>query len=132
MMIKCFIVSLNYITLDPDSDTNPLSIPTLLLANISLPELGIGILIIVVLLFCTALIAASEVAFFSITPDKLTENDSELTPPVQRIMRIIKEPQYLLSTLLVSISFLSVGTVVVSSFVLETAYENFEYWLHQV
>lgn len=118
--------------MDPDSDTNPLSISTLLLANISLPELGIGILIIVVLLFCTALIAASEVAFFSITPDKLTENDSELTPPVQRIMRIIKEPQYLLSTLLVSISFLSVGTVVVSSFVLETAYENFEYWLHQV
>ncbi len=86
--------------------------------QISASGLVIGGIIIVILLFCSALISSSEVAFFSLTVndlEKITQENSEVT---ERILRLRERPRALLATILISNNFINIAIVILSEYLL--------------
>ncbi len=75
--------------------------------------------VLVLLLFLSALISGSEVAYFSITPaDRELMDDSN--PREQKILELLNEPDHLLATILISNNFVNVGIVILSTYLLNS------------
>ena len=80
------------------------------------------ILIIVFLLFISALMSASESAFFSLSPadnEDLKKNNDKRSKLVQDLL---SKPKELLATMLITINFVNVGVVILSTFILDDLY----------
>jgi len=89
-----------------------------ILLNIYLPaKILFGLLIILLLLFCSALISGSEIAFFSLTPAHLKELRSFKTSSSQKIVSLLEKPKYLLATILIGNNFVNIGIVILSTFI---------------
>lgn len=77
------------------------------------------VVVLVLLLFLSALISGSEVAYFSITPaDRELMDDSN--PREQKILELLNEPDHLLATILISNNFVNVGIVILSTYLLNS------------
>lgn len=86
----------------------------------------ISIVIIFILLICSALISASEVAFYSLSPaekDILKNEDSKNS---QLVQKLLSKPQELLATILIANNFVNVGIVILSSSLLSVFSEQFQ------
>jgi len=69
-------------------------------------------LIVSILLLCfSALISASEVAFFSLDPKTLNELEESESKADRNILRLLKIPQRLLATMLIGNNFLNVAVI---------------------
>jgi putative hemolysin len=106
----------------------------LLLASSFSPEILIGILAILLLLFCSALVSGSEVAFFSLSPQDIFQLEQEGSASSTRILQMKDSPRSLLATILISNNFINVAIVIVAdylqrSFLPQTMYER---WAEQV
>ena len=71
----------------------------------------IKILLIIVLLICSALISGSEVAFFSLSKTDLKKISSSNIKNIKLIALLRSEPRRLLATLLVSNNFINISIV---------------------
>lgn len=72
--------------------------------------------ILVLLLFCSAMISGSEVAFFSLTPEEIGEcRDSNKSAEVN-IVRLLDKPKILLATILILNNLVNVGIVTLSTY----------------
>jgi putative hemolysin len=76
---------------------------------------GVNIAVLILILFLTALVAGSEVAFFSLTADQRaicqeSENSSE-----KRISRLLDNPSRLLATLLIFTNLLNITFVTITA-----------------
>lgn len=93
----------------------------------SAPLLEVGtwlsFLLIILLLFCSALLSGSEVAYFSITHHEITELNETPDAKSDRIMRLLKKPRYLLSTILISNNFINIGIIVLSNFLINEQFQ---------
>jgi len=94
------------------------------------PEVLLGILGIILLLFSSALISGSEVAFFSLSYQdyrQLTEDDEASSA---LILKLKDYPQQLLATILISNNFINIFIVILSDFVLQMLLPpgTFEQW----
>lgn len=77
------------------------------------------VVVLVLLLFLSALISGSEVAYFSLTPaDRELMDDSN--PREQKILELLNEPDHLLATILISNNFVNVGIVILSTYLLNS------------
>lgn len=82
----------------------------------------IFLLVILILLFCSAFISGSEAAFFSLSPtdkEALKDLDNRSASFVQRLLN---KPKDLLATLLIANNFVNVGIVILSSTLLAKVY----------
>ncbi len=85
----------------------------------------IGILLMLLLLICSALISGSEVAFFSLTPqDRERLNDLNSKSSL-KVLDLLKAPKTLLATILIGNNLVNVAIIILSSFIMEMAF-NFE------
>ena len=67
---------------------------------------------IIFLLICSALISASEVAFFSLQIKSLEgSDDDQVTPGTLRLISLLKNPKRLLATILVANNFINIAIV---------------------
>lgn len=73
--------------------------------------------VLVVLLFLSAMVSGSEVAFFSLTGKKLLSL-KEGSRPEQRIFLLVSKPKRLLATILILNNFINVAIVTLSTFVM--------------
>jgi putative hemolysin len=74
-----------------------------------------GIFIILILLFCSALVSGAEVALFSISPKDL-QNPNEVDEiQSDRIIKLLNRPKELIATLLISNNFVNIGIVILFS-----------------
>ncbi len=108
--------------------------PTLLLSFPSL-EVTIGLLLIFLLLVCSALISGSEVAFFSLSANDLEDLRQKNTRNTQRILKLKETPRKLLATILISNNFINIAIVVISEFVIKKIFDGggvFEKWAEAV
>lgn len=78
--------------------------------NVLLGYVGIFVLII-----CSAIVSAAEVAFFSLTPKDLAESASESPEKTKAITALLERPKKLLATLLVANNFINIGIVILFS-----------------
>ena len=72
-------------------------------------------IILALLLFCSAFISASEVAFFSLTPNQKDELDESQNPVSSQILKLLDDAQNLLATILISNNFVNIAIIVLSS-----------------
>ncbi len=80
--------------------------------------LSLGILLVLFLLFCSALISSSEVAFFSLSINDLEKITSENSKATEQILKLKEYPRSLLATILISNNFINIAIVVVSDYIL--------------
>jgi gliding motility-associated protein GldE len=80
-------------------------------------EILISLAGIVVLLFCSALISGSEVAFFSITPSQLNDLKVKKLRKGDTIMKLLEMPRRLLATVLIANNFVNVAIVILSTYI---------------
>ena len=71
----------------------------------------ISLIVSIVLLGISAVISASEVAFFSLDPQTLDQLEESETKQDKNILRLLKTPQRLLATILIGINFLNVAII---------------------
>ncbi|MDT0690727.1 gliding motility-associated protein GldE [Salegentibacter sp. F188] len=71
----------------------------------------ISILILLLLLLCSALISGAEVAFFSLTPSNFVTEDGKRTKTQEIVIKLLDKPKKLLATILVANNFINIAIV---------------------
>jgi putative hemolysin len=89
-------------------------------------SIAVSILSMILLLACSALISAAESAFFSFSPSDLEELRASGTKQDAKILQLINTPKTVLATVLISINFVNIAIVILSTFVMEALF-NFEH-----
>jgi putative hemolysin len=77
----------------------------------------VSLIAILVLLFLSALISGSEVAFFSLRPGDLENLQSKNSRTNREILELLEKPKRLLATILITNNFVNVAFVITSAFV---------------
>jgi putative hemolysin len=107
----------------------------LLLLNID-ASISYSIVFILLLLSVSAFLAASEVAFFSLSPnelEKIRQNDDSASS--KAILRLVEMPHTLLATILIAHTIVNIGIVIISDFVVKGFFEKSgisEQWAEQL
>ena len=78
-------------------------------------ELTLAIGAMFLLLLCSALISGSEVAFFTLNPNKWQEKDMSKRQKV--IKKLLHRPNHLLATILITNNFVNVAIIILSSYI---------------
>lgn len=107
----------------------PPSIETLsgLLISVNSIDLSfvISCVIILLLLFSSALVSGSEVAFFSLSPNDKDELEKSKSKKADRVLLLLTKPKRLLANILVANNFINIAIVMISSFIVGSIL-NFE------
>ncbi len=104
--------------MDPD--------PSLALLQVSETSIIIGLISVLLLLFISALISASEVALFSLTPSELDEAAVKHPKKAQIISRLLQKPKKLLATILIASTFMNIAVIVIFSTIGAELLDNIE------
>jgi len=80
----------------------------------------LGLLFTIILLFLSALISGSEVAFFSLSPVEVMQIRESNTGISKTINNLLNKPQELLATILVSNNFINISIVILSTYVVNS------------
>ncbi|MHA7942721.1 gliding motility-associated protein GldE [Formosa sp. 3Alg 14/1] len=96
--------------MDPD--------PSSILALISMINVPLvfGIVLLCVLLICSALISGAEVALFSLTVTDIDEGIENDSKAIQVIAKLLERPKKLLATILVANNFINIGIVILFAY----------------
>jgi putative hemolysin len=77
----------------------------------------IGLAVLVLLLFGSALMSASEIAFFSLGPGDIGKLKSHKSKKSQAVLKLYNMPEKLLSTILVANNSINIAFVILSAFI---------------
>lgn len=80
-------------------------------------DVVLAILVIFLLLFFSAAVSASEIAFFSLTPGQIKEIRGGKQGVQLLIKQLLEKPKRLLATILISNNFVNVAVVIISTYV---------------
>jgi gliding motility-associated protein GldE len=78
----------------------------------------LAIFIVLILLAGSALISGSEVAYFSLSPTDKQNLEDRGSRNSKAVLELIRKPERLLGTILITNNFINVGIVILSSFVM--------------
>ena len=78
-----------------------------------------AILLVILLLMCSALISGSEVAFFSLSPNDIDDLKQENNSASDKIITLKERPRVLLATILISNNFINIAIVILSDFIIK-------------
>lgn len=112
--------------MDDPGDTQFLVLLIALLKPFTL-EAALGIASISVLLFLSALMSGSEVAFFSLSLLDKEALQDEQNRTSKAILSLLDKPKRLLATILVGNNFVNVGIVILSTFITSSLFDFSEF-----
>ncbi len=81
-------------------------------------EAIIGLIVFVILLFFSALISGSEIAFFSLGPAHINELNHNTGKKDEMVLSLIKIPKRLLATILITNNFINVSIVILATYLI--------------
>ena len=84
-------------------------------------NLFLAIIGILILLYCSAMISGSEVAFFSIDAAKL-KKEKDLSS-ISNIKKLLRRPNHLLATILISNNFINVAIIILSTYLTNVLFD---------
>lgn len=89
-----------------------------------------GILLLIFLLACSALISGSEVAFFGLNSNQIKEIEDDDEPAGDRILKLREKPRRLLATILIVVNLVNIGIVILSYYLFQIMFPpgTFYYW----
>jgi len=80
----------------------------------------IGMVVVAILLFFSAMISGSEVAYFSLGPIHINELKDHPGRKETMVLNLLDKPERLLANILITNNFINVGIVIIASFVTGT------------
>jgi len=83
----------------------------------------IGLVGSLILLFSSALVSGSEVAFFSLSPEQKDKLKKSETKKSGFILHLLKNHEKLLATILIANNFINIGIVILTSYILNLAFD---------
>lgn len=75
-----------------------------------------GLVLLLVLLVCSALISGAEVAFFSLTAEDIKAGLEQKSKRIEIIAKLLERPKKLLATILVANNFINIAIVILFAF----------------
>ncbi len=91
--------------MDPDPE------PLFILVLLATSSMLLGIVVLIILLICSALISGAEVAFFSLTQADLEQDDLEKSKQLIIVEKLLDKPKKLLATILVANNTINIAIV---------------------
>ena len=95
--------------------------------DITFEPISIGIvlnfIIIILLLFCSALISGAEVAFFSLAPNDVEILKKEKSKKTKLVLNLLKNPNKLLATILITNNFINIGIIILSTYLTASVFQ---------
>jgi putative hemolysin len=88
------------------------------LANGGFWNISLSIILLLVLLLCSALVSGSEVAFFSLDENKFDALEKEDSPGSNALLKLRKKPRHVLATILIANNFINIAIVILSAYIL--------------
>jgi len=88
-----------------------------------------GVIAIVILLICTALISGSEMAFFSLDSKKLEDLKNNKKYNSDNINKLVSQPQRLLATLLIANNLINISIVIIATYITVKLFNLAEHYL---
>lgn len=100
--------------------------PTVLISNLLLTNTSFitSVILLIVLLGCSALISGAEVALFSLTKSNVDEGMENNSGAMQIIAKLLERPKKLLATILVANNFINIAIVLLFAFIGETLFSS--------
>ncbi len=100
--------------------------PTVLISNLLVTNTSFisSIVILILLLGCSALISGAEVALFSLTKSNIDDGLENKSVPMQILAKLLERPKKLLATILVANNFINIAIVLLFAFIGETLFKN--------
>jgi len=90
---------------------------------------GVLLLVILVLIVCSALMSGSEVAYFSLTHDQLAQLDEHgLTEKEKRVLKLAESPGYLLATILIANNLFNIGIIMTTNYLCNKVFTFKEFY----
>lgn len=103
-------------------ETDPLPMLSAIFWNVEIfpftTGIAISLIFILFLLFCSALISGSEVAYFSLSASERQKIEGQATRKNTYLLKNLESPEQLLATLMVANNFVTVAIVILSSITL--------------
>ncbi len=89
-----------------------------------------GLILLIILLLCSALISGAEVALFSLTKSDIDTGLDEQPKSFTIISKLLERPKKLLATILVANNFINIGIVILFAFLGEFLFKGIDItWL---
>ncbi len=85
-----------------------------------------GIIVLIFLLFCSALMSGSEVALFSLKATDFPESEEDYTRRQNLLLRLLKKPQRLLATILVANTFVNIAIILLLDSLSDELFEHID------
>ncbi|MDU0809136.1 gliding motility-associated protein GldE [Aquirufa regiilacus] len=102
-----------------EADPFPIHLLTVIDPNLPLSSVFFIGIILIALLFLSALLAGSEVAFFSLNADQRAALRDSDNPAEKAVSLLLDKPQQLLATLLIAINFVNIIFITLSNYLTE-------------
>jgi len=110
----------------PESDKPPSAYLEILLktlpvlfANNSIDlNLAVAVILVLLLVVASGLVSGSEVAYFSLTPNQLADLGKSETDKGEQILKQIKQPDYLLASILIANNLFNIGLVLCTNYLI--------------
>ena len=90
---------------------------------------AIKIVMLLVLLICSALISGAEVAFFGLSQTDLNEIEEKKTARGKIVVKLLERPKKLLATILISNNTINIGIVLLFNSIGDTIFSKINYQL---
>ncbi len=97
------------------SDVVPVSIH----AGFNFSDNILSLIIVFILIACSALVSASEVAFFALGPAEKKDLEEDQSRSSQAILKLLSKPKDLLATILITNNFINVCIIILSTEVID-------------
>ena len=82
-------------------------------------EIIFSLIIMALLLLCSALISGSEVAYFSLNGAEIDRLRASKSKSEIRVIELLERPKRLLATILIANNFINVGIVILSTYIID-------------
>jgi len=102
--------------LEPEYPLSFISLHSGVVINVPDFKIIIGLFVLLVLLFASALMSGSEVAFFSLRPDDIEKLKNNKSKKAQAALKLYIKPEKLLSTVLVANNTINIAIVLLAAF----------------
>lgn len=83
----------------------------------------IGMVVICILLFFSAMISGSEVAYFSLGPNHINKLREHPRGKETMVLSLLEKPERLLASILIANNFINIGIVIIASFVTSAIFD---------
>jgi putative hemolysin len=83
----------------------------------------LSLIILIILLICSALISGSEVAFFSLSASDLRTLQDHKSPVNERMRHLLKKPSKLLATILICNNLINIAIVILAALTISSVFD---------